>query len=324
MFTSTFWRELFKLAGVKLQMTSAFHPQSDGQSEATNKIIAMYLRCLIGDRPRQWLEWLPWAEFCYNSSYQQSIRMSPFELVYGRPPPSLRSYTPGEARLPAVDKALGDRDEFLAEVRDRLEQAQQHYKAVYDKGHRQLEFAPNQWVWLRLLHRPVASLQVKGQGKLGPKYFGHFRILERIGGVAYRLDLPQGARIHDVFHVGLLKPFYGEPPTQPPPLPRLHHGRVQVEPERVVKGRVARGRREVLVQWKNVAAAEASWVEIDDFRLQFPQFQLEDELLFRGGRDVMWGLTYGRRKHGRGADQRSHEQEESQGRGTGIIRDLFC
>jgi hypothetical protein len=68
-FTSSFWRELFRLAAVRLQFTSAFHPQSDGQSEATNKIISMYLRCLTGDRPRNWLEWLPWAEFCYNSSY---------------------------------------------------------------------------------------------------------------------------------------------------------------------------------------------------------------------------------------------------------------
>jgi hypothetical protein len=64
-------------------MTSAFHPQADGQSEATNKIITMYLHCLTGDRPRQWLEWLPWAEFCYNSSYQQSLKTSPFQLVIG-------------------------------------------------------------------------------------------------------------------------------------------------------------------------------------------------------------------------------------------------
>jgi len=71
-FTSAFWKELFSLSGVKLQFTSAFHPQADGQSEATNKIIAMYLRCLTGDHPRQWIRWLPWAEFCYNSSYQAS------------------------------------------------------------------------------------------------------------------------------------------------------------------------------------------------------------------------------------------------------------
>jgi hypothetical protein len=113
MFTSEFWRELFRLAGVKLQMTSAFHPQADEQSEATNKIIAMYLRCLTGDRPRQWLEWLSWAEFCYNLSCQQSLKTSPFHLVYGRLPSLIHSYASGDARLPAVDKEMRDRDEFL-------------------------------------------------------------------------------------------------------------------------------------------------------------------------------------------------------------------
>jgi len=301
-FTSEFWRELFRLAGVKLQMTSAYHPQSDGQSAATNKIIAMYLRCLTGDR-RQWLEWLPWAEFCYNSSYQQSIKVSPFELVYGRPPPSIRSYAPGDARLPAVEKAMKERDEFLAEVRDRLEQAQQHYKAVYDRRHCLLQFVPGQWVWLRLLHRPVASLQVKGHGKLGPKFFGPFKVLERIGEVAYRLALPAGARIHDVFHVGLLKQFYGEPPSQTPSLPLIQHGQVVVEPDNVLRSRLARGKRELLVRWKGAPAAETSWVELDDFREQFPDFQLEDELLLQGGRDVMWGRTYGRHKANQGGVQ---------------------
>jgi hypothetical protein len=298
-FTSEFWRELFRLAGVKLHMSSAFHPQSDGQSEATNKIITMYLRCLTGDRPRQWLEWLPWAEFCYNTSYQQALKTSPFELVYGRPPPAVRTYLSGEARLPAVERALQDRDEFLAEVRDRLEQAQQHYKAVYDRTHRAVEFEPGQWVWLRLLHRPVASLQIKGRGKLGPKFFGPYQVLQRVGDVAYKLSLPVGARIHDVFHVGLLKPFHGVPPAQPPALPPLHHGRVLLEPEQVLKGRMARGRKELLVRWKGAPAAESAWVALDDFVQQYPDYQLEDELRLQGGRDVMYGVTFSRRQKGK-------------------------
>jgi hypothetical protein len=69
MFTSSFWIELFKLAGVKLQMSSAFHPQSDGQSEVVNHVIMMYLHCLVGDRPKSWLRWLPRAEYCYNTSF---------------------------------------------------------------------------------------------------------------------------------------------------------------------------------------------------------------------------------------------------------------
>jgi hypothetical protein len=69
MFTSSFWTELFKLAGVKLQMSYVFHPQSDGQSEVVNHVIMMYLRCLVGDHPKSWLRWLPWAEYCYNTSF---------------------------------------------------------------------------------------------------------------------------------------------------------------------------------------------------------------------------------------------------------------
>jgi len=72
-FTSNFWRELMRLVGTKLHMTTAFHPQSDGQSESANRVIIMYLRCLTGDRPRQWLQWLPWAEYVFNTAYQTSL-----------------------------------------------------------------------------------------------------------------------------------------------------------------------------------------------------------------------------------------------------------
>ena len=116
-----------------------------------------------------------------------------------------------------------------------------------------------------------------------------------MGEVAYRLELSAKARIHDVFHVGLLKKFYGEPPSQTPELPLIQHGRVVVEPEEVLRGRLARGQREVLVRWKGAPAVETSWVALDEFRERFPHFQLEDELLLQGGRDVMWGLGYSRR-----------------------------
>jgi IS30 family transposase len=68
-FTSIFWKELMRLTGTKLHMASAFHPQADGQTEAANKVITMYLRCLTGDRPHQWLRWLPWEEYIYNTAF---------------------------------------------------------------------------------------------------------------------------------------------------------------------------------------------------------------------------------------------------------------
>ena len=77
-FTGHVWRDLFELAGVKLHLSTAFHPQTDGPFEAVNKIIAMYLCCIMGDCPRAWLDWLPWAEYCYNTSYHSALCTSPF------------------------------------------------------------------------------------------------------------------------------------------------------------------------------------------------------------------------------------------------------
>jgi transposase InsO family protein len=145
-FTAAFWKELMRLSGVKLQMTSAFHPQSDGQTEAANKVIVMYLRCLTGDRPRQWLRWLPWAEYIYNTAYQSALKTTPFAVVYGRDPPTIRSYEPGETRVAAVAKSMAARDELLADARARLEQAQEVYKKHYDKRHREVHFAVGDWV----------------------------------------------------------------------------------------------------------------------------------------------------------------------------------
>jgi hypothetical protein len=129
----------------------------------------------------------------------------PFQVVYGRESPSICSFSSGE-------------------VRERLEQAQQQYKHFYDRKHREVTFTVVQWVWLHLIYRPIASLDVKGRTKLGLKFYGSFLILEKIGDVAYRLQLLTGAKLHDVFHVGLLKPFKGDPSTETLVLPPVHHG----------------------------------------------------------------------------------------------------
>jgi hypothetical protein len=179
---------------------------------------------------------------------------------------------------------LIDRDDFLTEVRTRLLQAQEYARRYYDANHRSLQFAVSDWVWLRMLNKPAQSLAPGARGKLGPRYTGPLQVLERVGEVAYRLRLPANARIHDVFHVGVLKPFHGEPQASTPPPPPLQHGCVLPQPECVLRASLRRGVWHYLVQWSSMPAADVTWEPVDDFWIAHPDFQLEDELFVEGER----------------------------------------
>jgi hypothetical protein len=105
-FTSNFWQELFKLQGTQLHLSSAYHPQTDGQTEVVNKCLETYLRCFASEKQHQWAQWLPLAEWWYNTTYHTATRMTPFEAVYGQKPPSVLSYLPGTSKVQAVDHTL--------------------------------------------------------------------------------------------------------------------------------------------------------------------------------------------------------------------------
>jgi hypothetical protein len=116
----------------------------------------------------------------------------------------------------------------------------------------------------------------------GPKFIGPYKIIEKIGSVAYKLHLPPRARIHDVFHVSLLKKFEGTPPDQLVPFPQLLHGRVIPTPEKIVRAHLNRGVWELMVKWQGQAEVDTSWEQVEDFKRQYPDFKLANENKVRG------------------------------------------
>jgi hypothetical protein len=202
-------------------------------------------------------------------------------------------------RVAAVAKHMAEWDEFLADIRHRLEQAQAVYKRFYDNHHRDVHYVVGDWVWLRLHHRTASSLHMPTSGKLKPRFYELYHITAIINDVAYRLELPPRAHLHDVFHVGLLKKFVGTPPANPSALPQIHNGAAVPEPDHVLRSLLVWGLRQLLVHWKGEPAASATWEDADAFIKRYPSFQVEDELLLiEGGRDVIWGHRYQRRPRG--------------------------
>ena len=256
-FTSSFWRELFKMQGTNFNLSSSYHPQTDRQTEVVNHTLEMYLRCFCGERPRTWVNWLAWAEYCYNTSKHSVIGKLPFEFVYGREPPSRLQYVPGTARVQAVEDCLLERDRFIRELRDRLVAAQNRMKLIYDRSHMDREFQVGDWVYLRLQPYRQVTVSKRVSQKLAPKYYGPYLILGRIGKVAYRLQLPEGSRVHPVFHVSLLKLKVGGHDSTSGLLPELPLI-PKPEPERVVNHRTKGQREKVLVAWRGEPDEEAT------------------------------------------------------------------
>ena len=114
------------------------------------------------------------------------------------------------------------------------------------------------WVWLCLFHRPVRSLEPRAKGKLGPHFAGPFQLLERVGIVLYRLKLLDGTRLHDVFHVGMLKPHKGDHPTSSTALPPTHDGRLLPAPDHALRAQLRRGTWFILVKWQGLSKKEGT------------------------------------------------------------------
>lgn len=131
-FTSQFWQQMFTFSGTTLRMSSAYHPQSDGQTEVLNRCLEQYLRCFVSDKPNQWSKMLGWAEYWYNTTFHSSLGTTPFQAPYGRPPPVIQNYISGSSTIVATDLELCERTELLQQLKNNLLQAQNRMKLQAD------------------------------------------------------------------------------------------------------------------------------------------------------------------------------------------------
>jgi hypothetical protein len=288
-FVSQFWRALFHHLGTSLAFSSSYHPQTDGQTEVLNRCLETYLRCFVSDEPHLWLRFLALAEFWYNTSFHSAIGMTPFQALYGRTPPNLIHYTPGTSKINSLDELLTQKTQVLKVLKENLTKAR-NCMIIQANRHRQdREFEVGQWVYLKLQPYRQQSVQHRTSHKLAKRFYGPFRILKRIGKVAYELDLPAASRIHPVFHVSLLKLCIGEPTTQITPIddPSAYPPIVPV-PVAIINRRLAAdGNEELLIEWKELPQSEATWMDKAVFQEQFPNLNLEDKIIFDdGGNDT--------------------------------------
>lgn len=276
-FLSTTWKEFFRVHGVDLNFSTAYHPQTDGQTEVTNKTLETYLRCMSAESPKSWSKWLPLAQWWYNTTFHSVIRSTPYEMVYGQPPPIHLPYLPGESSCTSVDRSLRKREEAIAMLKFHLSRAQNRMKQSADSHRSERQFNIGDFVYLKLQPYRQQSLKSNIQHKLSPRFYGPFLVIDRIGEVAYKLELPPTASIYNVFHVSQLKicpnPEIAKPSELPQYLKDVGSRRV---PELILDRKVTKRRNaaatKVLVKWKGYPDDQATWEYYSDFISSFPNF----------------------------------------------------
>lgn len=279
-FTGNFFRELMSLWGTQQNMSTSFHPQTDGNTERVNRVMEDMIRHFIAPDQTNWDRLLPLIEFAINNSYHESIRTTPFMLNYGREPA-----TPLK-RLLAEDWRISKRDkvprahEFIQQMREAhtkaaqcLRAAQQRQKAYADQKRRDVDFAVGQKVWLSTKN---ITLKMVGTPKFLPKFIGPFPIAKKVNAVAYKLQLPPCLkRIHSVFHASLLAEYHENTEQQPAPLPTITDDGLEYEVEAILnhRYRVSGGKwnktkthkfgrkrtTEYLVKWKGYQVEDNTW-----------------------------------------------------------------
>jgi hypothetical protein len=266
-FTSGLWKELCKIWEVKQCISTSFHPQTDGQTERMNRIIEDMIRHFVGPQHDDWDRHLDAIEFAINDAWQESIQTTPFMLNYGQHP-----RRPGVPRPDMVVKNMAAEDFAIRQRKAEdtakvcMEAAQQRQKSYADQHRKEVQFSVGEQV---LLNTKNIKLKNPGKRKLLPKFIGPFPILEKVGPVAYKLQLPAKWRIHNVFHVALLKQFNSSARSTPPPPPIEIDEELEYEVEFILLHRdshrcwatqkVTGCRREFLIKWSGYGPEHNTW-----------------------------------------------------------------
>ncbi|CAN6552492.1 unnamed protein product [Malus baccata var. baccata] len=249
-FTSKFWAAFQEALGTKLLYSTAYHPQTDGQSERTIQTLEDMLRSSVLQFGDSWHDRLDLMEFAYNNSFRSSIGMSPFKALYGR-----------ACRTPLCWSEVGER---VIEGPEIVDETTQNVQSLADGHATDRVYDVGNLVFLKLSPwRGVVQFGKKG--KLSPRYIGPYEITERIGEVAYRLKLPpKSSKVHNVFHVSMLRHYVSDPSHMIPPQPLEINPDLMYDEEPVTildwKDKVLRNKTMSLVKvlWRNHSMEEAT------------------------------------------------------------------
>jgi hypothetical protein len=269
-FTSHFWRTLFRLMGTKLSFSTAFHPQTDGQTERINRVVEEVMRPYISARHTDWDTLLTPVEFAINNSVQASTGHTPFFLNSGHHPITPTTlFKPPPTDTPAADQFMATIATALTSAKTLITIAQNRQKQYADRHRRELTLQPGDLVYLSTAHLALpARTQVR---KLAPKYTGPFTVIQKISDLAYKLLLPDNLKIHPVFHISQLKPYRPNDPAlfpgrpEPPPPNLVSDADPSYSVDRIIDqrqvGRQNRLRTQYLVTYRDQPFHEARWVD---------------------------------------------------------------
>ncbi|GKC22972.1 putative reverse transcriptase domain-containing protein [Tanacetum coccineum] len=279
-FTSVFWRSLQNALGTNLNMSTSYHPETDGQSERTIQTLEDMLRACVIDFGRSWDQYLHLVEFSYNNSYHASIKAALFEALYERKCRSPICWSEvGDSQLTGPE-LIRETTKKIIQIKNRLLPARSQQKSYADVRRKPMEFNVGDMVMLKV--SPWKGVIRFGKrGKLSPRYVGPFKIIERIGPVAYRLELPEKlCGIHNTFHVSNLKKCLADEnlviPLEEIQLDdKLHFIE---EPVEIMDREVKQLRQSripiVKVRWNSRRGPEFTWEREDFFMKKYPHLFL--------------------------------------------------